>query len=340
MDEPPPQRWDRSKWITVFSSHSPTIREITECLGLARAPSASTTNRGIPKFDAPESKKLSAEVQRLSKDLPKDRDALLDFAADANNSLDTDLDALLADLGPAIWGRNADRDRLLMTPDESKKTYFKDLFYEDEEDRNTLKIHLHRWIIIKACYYIRNMKLKRPSAADEYDTVADMDVDSPDKSKAASPSGTPRSGTPIASESASLSIGPTHYTNTRKRKSEIYSSLSDGEERASVESGITAKKRLYSSATMPIQRKSPRKSLAAARFSSENIPPSPSPTSQLQHPPVPVLPASAPDGARPLLSPLTSNMLNGAARPINPSPQTSFTAVNPPTVGGFTAVNT
>ena len=39
----------------------------------------------------------------------------------------------------------------------------------------SLKIHLHRWIIIKACYYIRNMKLKRPSGANEYDQIADID---------------------------------------------------------------------------------------------------------------------------------------------------------------------
>lgn len=42
-------------------------------------------------------------------------------------------------------------------------------------NRYSLKIHLHRWIIIKACYYIRNMKLKRPSGANEYDTLADID---------------------------------------------------------------------------------------------------------------------------------------------------------------------
>jgi hypothetical protein len=40
---------------------------------------------------------------------------------------------------------------------------------------NSLKIHLHRWIIIKACYYIRNMKLKRPSGANDYDTLADIE---------------------------------------------------------------------------------------------------------------------------------------------------------------------
>jgi hypothetical protein len=44
--------------------------------------------------------------------------------------------------------------------------------------QSSLKIHLHRWIIIKACYYIRNMKLKRPSGAGEYDTLADIDGES------------------------------------------------------------------------------------------------------------------------------------------------------------------
>lgn len=42
-------------------------------------------------------------------------------------------------------------------------------------DRCRLKIHLHRWIIIKACYYIRNMKLKRPSGATDYETLADLE---------------------------------------------------------------------------------------------------------------------------------------------------------------------
>lgn len=42
-------------------------------------------------------------------------------------------------------------------------------------DTCRLKVHLHRWIIIKACYYIRNMKLKRPSSTNDYDTLADME---------------------------------------------------------------------------------------------------------------------------------------------------------------------
>jgi hypothetical protein len=127
------RRWDRQRWISVFSSHSPTIREVTECLGLGLSASSSTTNRGIPKFDNPDYRRISSEVTKLSKELPKERDLLLDFAADPH-SLDAELEELLSTYGPAIWGRDADRSCLL-TPDPSKKTYNKDLFYDNAEHR-------------------------------------------------------------------------------------------------------------------------------------------------------------------------------------------------------------
>jgi hypothetical protein len=117
----------------VFSSHSPTIREVTESLGLGLSASSSTTNRGIPKFDNPDYRRLSSEVTRLSKELPKERDALLDFAADAH-SLDPELEELLATFGPAIWGRDTDRSCLL-APDPAKRTYSRHLFFEDPEDK-------------------------------------------------------------------------------------------------------------------------------------------------------------------------------------------------------------
>ncbi|KAF2473171.1 uncharacterized protein BDR25DRAFT_257397 [Lindgomyces ingoldianus] len=173
MDGPPPQRWSREKWVTVFSSHQPTIREVTECLGLGLCASSYNSNRGIPKFDEPNYQKLSNEVAKLSKELPQERDALLDFAADPE-SLNGELDELLDSLGTLIWGRDANRSRLLK-PDASKKTYFKDLFVEETEDRNILKIHLHRWIVIKACYYIRNIRLKRKSGVEDGSAPIDSD---------------------------------------------------------------------------------------------------------------------------------------------------------------------
>ncbi|KAH7088140.1 hypothetical protein FB567DRAFT_441158 [Paraphoma chrysanthemicola] len=321
------RRWDRARWISVFSSHNPTIREVTECLGLGLSASSSTTNRGIPKFDNPDYRKLSSEVTKLSKELPKERDALLDFAADPQ-SLDHELEELLGTYGPAIWSKDADRTCLL-TPDPNKKTYNKHLYYEEQEHKDILKVHLHRWIIIKACYYIRNMKLKRPSGANDYDTLADIDGESQ-----LSPHGTPHALTPPehdATPGNELDVKP---VNGKKRKSDAFGALSDGEERSA-----TPNKRPYS--TMPLNRrsKSPRKSLHSllpgGHGSMENVPPLPSQKHHLSP-----SPANGVEPVRSQLSPLSSNDVNGIARPSSTTPAPAvgggFTAVN---TGGFTAVN-
>ncbi|KAI4959166.1 hypothetical protein J4E86_002888 [Alternaria arbusti] len=311
------RRWDRARWISVFSSHNPTIREVTECLGLGLSASSSTTNRGIPKFDNPDYRKLSSEVTKLSKELPKERDLLLDFAADPS-SLNQELEDLLASYGPAIWGRDADRSCLL-TPDATKKTYNKDLFYEEPEHKDILKIHLHRWIIIKACYYIRNMKLKRPSGANEYDQLADIDAEGL--------SLTPPDPDTVAG--ADLDVKP---INLKKRKSNAHLTMSDDEDPEA-----SPIKRPYS--TMPVSRKgSPRKSLKslypAGPGSMENIPPMP--THMHRFSPAP---GTASEPLRIQLSPLSNNDLNGVSRPpaiTQSSAPAGFTAVNN---GGFTAVN-
>ncbi|KAF1947613.1 hypothetical protein EJ02DRAFT_390638 [Clathrospora elynae] len=319
------RRWDRARWISVFSSHNPTIREVTECLGLGLSASSSTTNRGIPKFDNPDYRKLSSEVTKLSKELPKERDALLDFAADPH-SLDQELEELLDNYGPAIWGRDADRSCLL-TPDSTKKTYNKDLFYDEPEHKNVLKIHLHRWIIIKACYYIRNMKLKRPSGANEYDQLADID------GEGASPHRTSQSFTPPdldTTAGADLDVKP---VNLKKRKSAAHLTMSDDEDR-----DASPAKRQYSA--MPVSRKgSPRKVLKslypAGLGSMESVPPLPNHTHHLSP-----SPGTGPEATRTQLSPLSSNELNSVSRPPGPTQSpapTGFTAVN---TGGFTAVNT
>ncbi|KAF1959494.1 hypothetical protein CC80DRAFT_489625 [Byssothecium circinans] len=324
-DDAQATRWDRPRWISVFSSHNPTIREVTECLGLGLSASSSTTNRGIPKFDNPDYRKLSSEVTRLSKELPKERDALLDFAADPG-SLDQELEDLLATYGPAIWGRDTDRTCLL-TPDPAKKTYSKDLFFEDPDDKEVLKIHLQRWIIIKACYYIRNMKLKRASAASEYETLADMD---PDMNSPPSPNATPNSLSPSL-EGASTTAGAESSNRpiaSKKRKSSVFNSLSDGEDM-----GSPRVKRPYQHHTMPRSRNSPRKALHSIAGSpiSENTPPLPALGSKLAL-------TSTPEVPRTLLTPLSSNHLNGTPRPpLAAAPAGGFTAVNN---NSFTAVNT
>ncbi|KAF2000129.1 hypothetical protein P154DRAFT_522907 [Amniculicola lignicola CBS 123094] len=319
MESPPPQRWDRSRWVSVFSSHSPTVREVTESLGLGSSSSA----RGIPKFDAPEQKKLSSEVTRLSKELPKERDKLLDFAGDAD-SLKLELDSLLETLGPAIWGRDADRSRLL-TPDPTKKTYYKDLVFEEPDDKQIIQIHLHRWIVIKACYYIRNMKLKRPSLAED-DSAADLDAASPSKPQLLSPNATPRDGSPADARDSTPMDG-VETAKSLKRKGSAFVSFSDGEDAASGASDSSKSRKRYASATMPNRKpREPRKSLAVLRTSGspagENRSPIAGQSSQL-------LPSSlGPVPSRPL-SPVSGNATNGSFRPVTVG-ASGFTAVNVP----------
>ncbi len=212
----------------------------------------------------------------------------------------------------------------------------------------SLKIHLHRWIIIKACYYIRNMKLKRPSGANEYDTLADMDPDAAVSSQVPigyhsavcqhadslqSPHGTPQSLSPpgrVASAGAELEVKPVNF---KKRKISARMSLSDGEEHPT-----SPAKRPYS--TMPIGRKdSPRTSLksfyASGPGSLENIPPL---QSQAHHFSPPLGPAS--ESGRIHLSPLANNELNGVSRPPGAAQTSTLGSFTPVNTGSFTAVNT
>lgn len=169
------------------------------------------------------------------------------------------------------------------------------------------------------------MKLKRPSGANEYDTLADIDGESQ-----MSPHGTPHSLSPPNRNASTNGDIDVNSINGKKRKSEAFGSLSDGEEHSA-----TPAKRPYN--TMPINRnsKSPRKTLHALlpgiSNSRENVPPLPS---QKHH--LPLSPSNGSDPSRIQLSTLSSNELNGVARPPSSMPGPGFTAVN---TGGFTAVN-
>jgi hypothetical protein len=124
------QRWSQSDWTIFFGSRGPTIREIIECLGL----SYTTTDRGDPKFSERESRHLSNDVQKLSQTLPTDPDALFQSASDPS-TLNKELDRLLENHGPAIWGENVDRRRLLKAAGTSKTNSPKELFFEISVDK-------------------------------------------------------------------------------------------------------------------------------------------------------------------------------------------------------------
>ncbi|KAI0568686.1 hypothetical protein Alg130_11996, partial [Pyrenophora tritici-repentis] len=129
MGDCPLQLWSQSDWIIFLGSQGPTVRQIIRCLGLSH-----TDNRGAPKFSERESRRLSNEVQKLSQTLPTDMDALLQSASDYN-VLDEALNTLLNSHGPAIWGENADRKRLLITAGTSDTSYSTELIFEVPADR-------------------------------------------------------------------------------------------------------------------------------------------------------------------------------------------------------------
>ena len=167
------------------------------------------------------------------------------------------------------------------------------------------------------------MKLKRSSTAGEYETLAEMDSDMFNSSH--SPSRTPSSLSPPLDAADSAVVVP---MAGKKRKS-----LSDGED-----AGSPPIKRPYQSHTLPRLKSSPRKSLPSIAGSPacENTPPPLPAFSQSLNGLHPKLaPAtSAPDRA--LLTPLSSNDLNGTLRPLlAAAPAGGFTPVN-----NFPPVNT
>lgn len=198
------------------------------------------------------------------------------------------------------------------------------------------------------------MKLKRPSGANDYDTLADIEGEggvspnthhkSPDLgfvrlTRLQSQHGTPQSLSPPqadASAGAELDVKP--VPNLKKRKSSAYlggGSVSDGEEHPS-----SPAKRPYH--TLPAGRRSasPRKSLksfnASSPGSTENAPPLPVRPFDRNHHLSPT-PNAGPE-SRVQLGPMTSSEVNGVSGPPTtaPAPAGGFTAVNT----SFTAVNT
>ena len=128
MGDCPLQLWSQSDWTIFFGSQGPTVCDIIRCLGLSH-----TNDRGFPKFSERELQHLSKGVQTLSQTLPTDRHALLRSASDPD-VLDEALNTLLISHGPAIWGENADRRRLLVTAGTSD-TSSKQLFLEVPADK-------------------------------------------------------------------------------------------------------------------------------------------------------------------------------------------------------------
>jgi len=111
--------WSYNQWRFMLNGRF-SIGQAIACLGFAGPLHGATC------------KALEREATKLAKKYPSTWNTFLEKAADSDY-LDQELGCLLEKCGPGIWGRQADRSRLL-TPATSK-LYSKDLSYEEHEHR-------------------------------------------------------------------------------------------------------------------------------------------------------------------------------------------------------------
>jgi hypothetical protein len=151
--------WDETFWRRFVTEDVVTISKISASLGV-RAQSArkmkDLATGQAQANDHPFIFKLEVETNRIASNLHAklSTDELVKTAA-YSNSLVEEIDVLLADYAPNIWGMDADRSKLL-TPDRGR-IYVKHLTYENDEDRKSLRLHLHQWICAKAFDYLRRL---------------------------------------------------------------------------------------------------------------------------------------------------------------------------------------
>ncbi|KAF2473172.1 uncharacterized protein BDR25DRAFT_341325 [Lindgomyces ingoldianus] len=125
------------------------MHEIIEALGLRT--NKNQGKRGKTNFDNPEVRALVSDIDRVVGIIPDDPEDLITFIS-SPNSLSDELDQLLSKHGSKIWGRSGSRPHLLRagTPRVNAELYPRDLFFEDEDDRRTIRVLLHWWIGQKA----------------------------------------------------------------------------------------------------------------------------------------------------------------------------------------------
>ncbi|KAF1842117.1 uncharacterized protein K460DRAFT_420068 [Cucurbitaria berberidis CBS 394.84] len=145
--------WDEKIWRRFVKASPLPFSTFISCLGLK-----TRLVYGRTIFDHLAAKDLSAEVNNIATRLyiQLSVETLVSYAADPD-FLDEEIDVLLYEYAPQIWGMDADRTELLKPGVDD--TYVKDLVYEDDEDRKLLWMNIHRWI------FARSFKILRQSGS-------------------------------------------------------------------------------------------------------------------------------------------------------------------------------
>ncbi|KAL6711152.1 hypothetical protein ACN47E_005683 [Coniothyrium glycines] len=144
------QYWDATVWCRFLKGCTVSMKAIVACLGLR----SHWKQRRCMAFDYVPAAQLSQEIENIAARLyvQLTGEQLVHCAADSTY-LDEEVDILLDEFAPQIWGLDCHRTQLLQPGAE--ELYPKHLVYEEDEDRKLLWLHLHRWTFARAFTFLR-----------------------------------------------------------------------------------------------------------------------------------------------------------------------------------------
>ncbi|KAL5375643.1 hypothetical protein DPSP01_011002 [Paraphaeosphaeria sporulosa] len=137
-------------WLDIMKNRSKLrMHELIERLGLRAK--WSQNKRGKTNFESALVRDLVTDMGDIVATVPKESDDLVKFLS-AEKSLNEQVEGLLQKHGSAIWGRVGDREHLISVgePGVEEELYPRDLYFENEEDREQIRILLHWWLGMKA----------------------------------------------------------------------------------------------------------------------------------------------------------------------------------------------
>ncbi|KAF2026175.1 hypothetical protein EK21DRAFT_116071 [Setomelanomma holmii] len=141
-------------WLDIMKNRSKVrMHELIERLGLRAK--WSSNKRGKTNFESALVRDLVADMGDVVATLPKESDELMRFLSE-EGSLKEEVNGLLEKHGSKIWGRAGDREHLITAnePGVDDGLYARDLFFENDEDKELIHKLLHWWIGLKACNVI------------------------------------------------------------------------------------------------------------------------------------------------------------------------------------------
>ncbi|CAI6340129.1 unnamed protein product [Periconia digitata] len=194
-------------WLDIMKNRSKLrMHELIERLGLRAK--WSQNKRGKTNFESALVRDLVTDMGEVVSTLPKDSDELIQYLSE-DGSMSQQVEELLQKHGSAIWGRLAgeNREHLITAGEEGieEGVYPTDLYYENEEDRTTIRRLLHWWLGMKAINVIlARERLDRERKKKEDNKKARIDFD---------PQDTPSSSFVALAPNSAIPLMPTLNTN-------------------------------------------------------------------------------------------------------------------------------